>query len=560
MRDMKKSLILLALLFAFTAANTGCTKSEPEGPGKQEPVDPDTPPQEDEIDWTKIDPKATVRGVVRCDGVGVQGVVVTDGVNMTRTDKQGAYGLRTSSATSKLVYLTIPSGYEVSSTHGFIPSFYRKITAATSLEKVQQFDFTLKKRNNDQHIMIVSADMHIRNRSMISSTAATTPSICPPKGELDSVTFRRTYLTYLRQYVKTLPAGVPVYGLNLGDMTQETHWTNNRYKATLVNFVTVCERGGMPIQTFHLIGNHDHDMAVQNLTTDDDSESELAYNAAFGPTYYAFNIGKVHYVVLDNTQYRNIGGDRSYDVHLNTRQMEWAQKDADYMTADVERIVIAWHCPAFRRNPAASSPQPLDNANELLDIYKNKNVPITIMSGHNHIAETVTVPRTDIDATEYTHPCVCGAWWYFPLCHDGAPATFTRYDFTGGRMTKRQSVNFSDENEQFYRVYNSGQTNAAGKSVIRINIWDWHTTWKIECRENGVLVPSSQLKPVSMFDDRYVEVHDACGNGIASFSFLDKYYTDHILEYTPVTPTAEIEITATDETGTQLFVIKTKLS
>ena len=83
--------------------------------------------------------------------------------------------------------------------------------------------------------------------------------------------------------------------------------------------------------------------------------------------------------------------------------------------------MIAWHCPAFRRNPGASVRRYLmDNADELLDIYKDKQLPVTIWSGHNHIAETVTVPRSDMSVTEYTHPCVCGAWWYFPLCHDGA--------------------------------------------------------------------------------------------------------------------------------------------
>ena len=102
-------------------------------------------------------------------------------------------------------------------------------------------------------------------------------------------------------------------------------------KATLANFVNVCERGGMPIQTFHAIGNHDHDMAVQNIAGDDDSAAELAYISALGPTYYAVNIGKVHYVVFDNTQYVNTGGDRSFAVRLNRRQMDWAQKDADYM-------------------------------------------------------------------------------------------------------------------------------------------------------------------------------------------------------------------------------------
>ena len=154
--------------------------------------------------------------------------------------------------------------------------------------------------------------------------------------------------------------------------------------------------------------------------------------------------------------------------------------------------------------------------------------------------------------------CAGGAWWYFPLCHDGAPATFTRYDFSGGTITERRSVNFSDENEQYYRVYNSGQKNVEGKSVVRINVWDWHSTWKIACRENGVTVPASQRKAVREYDDYYVTVHDACGNDISSFSFLDKYRTDHMLEYTPVTPSAEIRITATDEYGRQLFTVTTK--
>lgn len=153
-----------------------------------------------------------MRGVVTCGGAGVQGVVVTDGVNMTRTNKQGAYGLRTSAGKSNLVYLTVPSGYEVESARGFIPRFYRRLTSPVSVEAVQQHDFTLKKVDNDRHIMIVSADMHIRNRAMIKSASATTPSICPPKGELDSTTFRRTYLETLREYVCGLPSGVRFTG------------------------------------------------------------------------------------------------------------------------------------------------------------------------------------------------------------------------------------------------------------------------------------------------------------------------------------------------------------
>lgn len=141
---MKKLLLLLAALLAISAGGICCSGSG-DDPGEQEkPVDP-PPSPDDGVDWSKIDPKATVRGVVTCAGAAVQGVVVTDGVNMTRTNKQGAYGLRTSSDKSKLVYLTVPSGYEVESTRGFIPRFYRRVTVPTSVEQVQQHDFTLKR-------------------------------------------------------------------------------------------------------------------------------------------------------------------------------------------------------------------------------------------------------------------------------------------------------------------------------------------------------------------------------------------------------------------------------
>ena len=98
----------------------------------------------------------------------------------------------------------------------------------------------------------------------------------------------------------------------------------------------------------------------------------------------------------------------------------------------------------------------MDNADELLDIYKDKQLPVTIWSGHNHIAETVTVPRSDMSVTEYTHPCVCGAWWYFPLCHDGAPATFTRYDFSGGSITERREREFQRQRRAILPGHNSG--------------------------------------------------------------------------------------------------------
>lgn len=70
----------------------------------------------------------------------------------------------------------------------------------------------------------------------------------------------------------------------------------------------------------------------------------------------------------------------------------------------------------------------MDNANALLDIYKDKNLPVTIWSGHNHIAETVTVPRSDMTVTEYTHP---------PFA---APGGISRFATTGRLRLSRVTI------------------------------------------------------------------------------------------------------------------------
>lgn len=560
---MKKIFMMLALCFGVMVCNIACEKEPIDDGGKTENPDDgkqDEPTDENEIDWSKLDSKATVRGVVRCNGVGVADVVVTDGVNMTRTNKQGAYTMRTSSAVSKFVYISVPSGYEVGSLHGFMPNFYRRITKVTSADDVQQFDFTLKKVKQDKHILIVLADIHVRNRAMITKTDSNTHEMCNPRGELDSATFRRTCLAHLRSYVKTLPSGVKVYGLNLGDVSNESHWGGN-YKGDLNNFVTVCERGGMPIQTYTIIGNHEHDMAATNLLTDDDSASELAYMTTFGPTYYSFNIGKVHYVMLDNVKYiNNVAGgkDRDYERRITQDQIDWAIKDATYMAADVEHIVFGWHCPSFRRTSGSAAEEASTKA--VMDAYAAKGLPMTILSGHNHTAETVTVAAYP-NTVEYIHPSVSGAWWFFPLCTDGAPSTFTRYDFDGGKLNYRRSVNFTYTGEQYYRVYNKGQTNSSGKKVVRINIWDWHTNWKFEVSENNVKVPDAVLTQVKMNDPLYGEVHSKTGNNItgSAHSFLNPGKTDHILEYQPKDESASIKIKAIDEFNTEVFTLTTQI-
>ena len=111
---MKKLIYFVCLAFAGIFL-LGCEKNdmpEPEKPREEEPadstdiVDPEEP---DTIVEQKDDPEngiildmpgITLKGWVHCNRVGMPGVVVTDGTNVTVTDEKGIYRMKRNTTAS----------------------------------------------------------------------------------------------------------------------------------------------------------------------------------------------------------------------------------------------------------------------------------------------------------------------------------------------------------------------------------------------------------------------------------------------------------------------------
>jgi len=58
----------------------------------------------------------------------------------------------------------------------------------------------------------------------------------------------------------------------------------------------------------------------------------------WGPRYYSFNRGNVHYIALDN-----VANDLS-SVSFSDEQVKWLQQDLSYVPKD-KMIVISYHIP-----------------------------------------------------------------------------------------------------------------------------------------------------------------------------------------------------------------------
>ncbi len=121
----------------------------------------------------------------------------------------------------------------------------------------------------------------------------------------------------IRRTVDTLKRRGEVIGMTLGDLVFDQQQLFDVYAAS-------CREMGMTV--FQTIGNHDmnHKFADRNHSGDQGAGyAEMNYEAAFGPTDYSFNIGKVHVVTMKNIDYR---GKWSYAEAMGDRQLAWLER------------------------------------------------------------------------------------------------------------------------------------------------------------------------------------------------------------------------------------------
>ena len=104
---------------------------------------------------------ATIYGVVECDGTPLEGVAVSDGYNIVKTDKKGVYNL-VSEKKNGTVFITIPSGYEAY-TEGddVVPQFWAHLTAEPTA--TERHDFRVRRADNDNHVIVAVTDIHLAN-------------------------------------------------------------------------------------------------------------------------------------------------------------------------------------------------------------------------------------------------------------------------------------------------------------------------------------------------------------------------------------------------------------
>ena len=455
-----------------------------------------------------------VMGTVTCNGVGIQGVVVSDGLKVTKTDASGRFWLKCDLSFTPEVFISVPSGYETVDRMGTGMAFYR-YTEKT--DKTQVFHFTLKEVDQSNYELLALADSHVLGHAKNGAY--------PQGSTLDCEFYNETFIPAFRAYVKRVRAeGRPIYAVHSGDMTQATAWSYYGVQEYCDDTKVVEE-----IAIFNALGNHDHDHcnnanSKQAYTESNQQLSRKSFRKAVGPGYYSFNIGTEHYVVLDNMLINKHETD--YIDKVDPLQIAWLKKDIQNMDKKkVKGIVVVMH----------SAYNGLDNKSELLEIFKD--YPVTYLIGHHHMDRTYisTHPTTGKTIKEFWTPTLAGVAWLHTICGDGTPRSYISYRFKNGEVTDRVFKTFDDEfknNTKSYRVYDNSENSAVDYPIHQASGNYNKRAEEVAFEEaNDNLLPAALINAWGAYTCEYTGSEDilvTAGNqNLYDLSYRDWYWISH---------------------------------
>lgn len=424
----------------------------------------------------------TITGKVTDGKKGVKNVAISDGFSVVLTDARGNYSL-TPNVKATSIFMSTPAGYEFKTDYN-VARHYENIGDKNT------FDFKLQplKRNDDSHHFIIWADPQVKNKKDVKQMMDTSVP--------DTI-----------ETIKSLGKDALVHGICVGDIVWDNHELFPDYNAAVAQ---------MGIPFFQALGNHDMDYRMGG-----DETSDVTFKKVYGPTYYSFNRGKAHYVVLDDVRY--MGTEREYDGYINEDQLAWLAKDLQYVDKGA-LLVINLHIPVYNQ---------VKNNKEFYALLKGFN-NVHIMSGHTHYNAT----NITNSIFEHNHGTVCGGWWTGPICGDGTPRGYAVYEVNGTVIKwYYKSTGLPVENQ--LSLYVEKLTN---QMRLIANVWNYDPEWKVEYLLDDK--PMGTLPKEIGYDPLAVTLYK--GDQLpAGRHFVEPTQTDHLFvtHFDPSVKKVKVEVT-----------------
>jgi hypothetical protein len=339
----------------------------------------------------------------------LEGVAVSNGRDVVKTDSQGHYSLSVTDDT--IVFVIKPNGYRTPMDQDHVSRFYYIHKPNGSPEGLKfpgveptgplpkEINFPLYEQDEPaQFDVLFFGDPQPRNQQEIDYIA--------------------------HDVVEELVGSQAAFGVTLGDILFDDLSLFDSFNRTI---------GRIGIPWYNVIGNHDINFAV-----DKDELSDETYERVYGPAYYSFNYGNVHFVVVDDVHWMTDGEKRFYRSGLSDAQLDFIENDLARVPQQ-QLVVAMMHIPLVRSTPWLEPKR-----ERLFRILESRDHCISL-SGHTHHHEHVMIDESEGWKKPQPHHhiinvTVSGSWWSgkpdendipHTMCADGTPNGHTIMHFDG---------------------------------------------------------------------------------------------------------------------------------
>ncbi|MEO7719362.1 MAG: calcineurin-like phosphoesterase C-terminal domain-containing protein [Capsulimonas sp.] len=440
-------------------------------------------------------------GVRKPGDEGIKGVLVSNGRDVVKTDSNGRYRLPVED--EAIIFVIKPSGWALPvNEHNLVrrhylhrpngspKSEYPGIAPTGPLPASVDFPL-LPSKEPSKFRMVLFGDPQPRDQKEVDYIA--------------------------HDVVEDLIGVDAAFGLSLGDIMFDDL---SLYESLNSVIATI----GLPWH--NLRGNHD-----VNYDSVDNQHSGETYKSFYGPTYYAFDYGQVHFLILDDVTYEGAAAHR-YHGELGQTQLDFIKNDLAFVPKD-KLVVVAMHIPLTGVHDREALYRLLEDRPHAMSI-----------SAHTHFHQHMFLEAKDgwrgaQPHHHFNHATVCGCWWSgapdeMGIPHatmtDGGPNGYSFIDFDGPKYSVEFHPARRLPTDQMNIYTPDGVTSAnSGDTDVLVNVYAGSPRSVVEMKV-GKHSDWSPMRPTVTEDPYYVNLKkaEAGPNPPPGISLPDTGKTDHI--------------------------------
>jgi len=305
------------------------------------------------------------------------------------------------------------------------------------------------------------------------------------------------------------------------------------------------------IPWYNVLGNHDI-----NLDAPHDAHSDETFESFYGPNYYSFDYGPVHFLALDDVEWQGATETNRgfYKGGLGEDQMEFIRNDLASVPKE-QLVVLMMHIPLVD----------VEDRQELYRLIEQR--PFTLsMSAHTHFLKHHFITKEDgwMGPEPHHHivnVTVCGSWWRgapdelgipHATMSDGGPNGYSIISFDGTKydLEFRAARRPADYQMNIYLPQEITVADSITTAMV-VNVFNGSKKSKVRMR----ILPDGAWKDmerVDGMDPYFVDMKklEAGENPIAGIALPGPSITDHLwrilLPATLPVGTHMIEVETTD--------------